>query len=191
MRKTNIVLLLIFLAATTLPATELSPYAGMQQREIKALSDGDVTGYLSGHGMGLAKAAELNSYPGPKHVLELTEPLGLNESQILRTEEAFRVMHEDAVRLGAELVDRERELDVLFAGGQANAKTLEPLVRKLGKVRGELRLAHLQAHLTMRSILSSEQIQSYDTLRGYRSATESEDHTKPEQCPHDAARHER
>lgn len=191
MRKTNIVLLLIFLAATTLPATELSPYAGMQQREIKALSGGDVSGYLSGHGMGLAKAAELNSYPGPKHVLELTEPLGLNESQILRTEEAFRVMHEDAVRLGAELVDRERELDVLFAGGQANAKTLEPLVRKLGKVRGELRLAHLQAHLTMRSILSSEQIQSYDTLRGYRSATESEDHTKPEQCPHDAARHER
>ena len=191
MRKTNIVLLLIFLAATTLPATELSPYAGMQQREIKALSGGDVSGYLSGHGMGLAKAAELNSYPGPKHVLELTEPLGLNESQILRTEEAFRVMHEDAVRLGAELVDRERELDVLFAGGQANAKTLEPLVRRLGNVRGELRLAHLQAHLTMRSILSSEQIRSYDTLRGYGSATDSEDHVKPEQCPHDAARHER
>ena len=191
MRKTNIVLLLIFLAATTLPATELSPYAGMQQREIKALSGGDVSGYLSGHGMGLAKVAELNSYPGPKHVLELAKPLGLNESQIVRTEEAFRVMHEDAVRLGAELVDRERELDVLFAGGQANAKTLEPLVRKLGKVRGELRLAHLQAHLTMRSILSSEQLRSYDTLRGYGSATGSEGHVKPEQCPHDAARHER
>ena len=42
-----------------------SPYAGQEQREIQALSTEEIEGYLSGSGMGLAKAAELNHSPVP------------------------------------------------------------------------------------------------------------------------------
>src|SRR4030065_1872841 len=52
-----------------------SPYAGQETRGIKSLSDREVQEYLAGRGMGLAKAAELNNYPGPAHVLELSDRL--------------------------------------------------------------------------------------------------------------------
>ena len=46
------------------------PYSGQQGRMIKALSSKEVQGLLQGKGMGMAKAAELNQYPGPRHVLD-------------------------------------------------------------------------------------------------------------------------
>ena len=52
------------------------PYAGMQDREIKALSAEERAALLEGQGMGLALAAELNGYPGPVHVLELGDARG-------------------------------------------------------------------------------------------------------------------
>lgn len=50
-----------------------TPYAGMQTRPIKALSDEQIADLQAGRGMGLALAAELNGYPGPAHVLELAD----------------------------------------------------------------------------------------------------------------------
>src|SRR5258708_12736969 len=60
---------------------ETSPYAGMQTRPIKALSEQQVADLQAGRGMGLALAAELNGYPGPSHVLELADKLGLSAEQ--------------------------------------------------------------------------------------------------------------
>jgi hypothetical protein len=59
-----------------------SPYAGMQTRPIKALSKQQVVDLKAGRGMGLALAAELNSYPGPIHVL--SDKLGLTPEQKAR-----------------------------------------------------------------------------------------------------------
>jgi hypothetical protein len=61
--------------------TPPTPYAGQQGRPIKALPDEDIAALRKGEGMGLAKAAELNGYPGPAHVLTLAARLGLTESQ--------------------------------------------------------------------------------------------------------------
>lgn len=41
----------------------------------------EIQQYLNGGGMGCAKIAELNGYPGPKHVLELENELQLTEQQ--------------------------------------------------------------------------------------------------------------
>ncbi len=71
----------------------LSPYAGQEKREIKAISVEDIEGYLTGQGMGFAKAAELNHYPGPKHVLELAGELSLEEKQIDKTKKIYNRMH--------------------------------------------------------------------------------------------------
>ena len=58
-----------------------SPYMGQESREIKALSPQEISDYLLGRGMGLAKAAELNGYPGPAHVLELAVQLEITSEQ--------------------------------------------------------------------------------------------------------------
>lgn len=50
---------------------DTSPYTGLQERPIKALSDQQIDDLREGRGMGLALPAELNGYPGPRHVLGL------------------------------------------------------------------------------------------------------------------------
>ena len=142
-------------------------YAGEERREIKSLSPEEIEQLLQGHGMGLAKAAELNHYPGPRHVLELAGQLELTAEQRAGTEAAFARMRDEAVRLGRQIVERERELDALFAKGEIDSSKLRRLTSEIALAQGSLRAAHLAAHLEMRRILSPQQVKKYDELRGY------------------------
>ena len=144
-----------------------SQYQGQEAREIKALSDREVQGYLAGGGMGFAKPAELNHYPGPKHILELAESLALTNAQTEAVQLSFGRMHERAVVLGAQLVELERQLDQLFAQASADDAALHALVLETARVRGELRYTHLRAHAEMKPLLTEDQIMIYDRLRGY------------------------
>src|SRR5438105_2617716 len=91
-----------------------SAYAGQQARPIKALSEDDIASLRNGDGMGFAKAAELNSYPGPRHVLALARELRLTDTQVGQVTAIHDRMSAAARPLGAELIDRERLLDRLF-----------------------------------------------------------------------------
>ena len=148
-------------------ATQTGPYAGQEQRAIKALSSEEIDNYLSGKGAGLAKAAELNHYPGPAHVLELAEKLQLDARQKARSEAVFKAMQTQAVCLGRALVEKEQELDRQFASGALTPERLRRLLGQIGKLQAEVRGAHLQAHLDQRAILTKEQVAQYDGLRGY------------------------
>jgi Spy/CpxP family protein refolding chaperone len=147
-----------------------SPYTGLEEREIKALSAEQVAGYLAGDGMGFALSAELNRYPGPKHVLELAAQLGLTSEQRERTEEIFREMKEEAQRLGREVVERERHLEGLFAQGAISQESLGAVVGEIAALQGALRVAHLRAHLEMAATLTEDQIALYEEHRGYHGA---------------------
>lgn len=46
-----------------------SHYAGLESRDIKALSADDIAGLRAGASICMALPAELNGYPGPMHVL--------------------------------------------------------------------------------------------------------------------------
>jgi Spy/CpxP family protein refolding chaperone len=153
------------LAGSDAPAA--SPYAGQQEREIKALSSQDVEAYLAGQGMGFAKAAELNGYAGPKHVLELASELSLTEEQRTRTEVLFASMQSAARSLGRELVDQERNLDQLFASKAVTQQSLRKSLDRIAAVQSRLRATHLRAHLKQAAILTSEQNALYTRLRGY------------------------
>ncbi len=144
-----------------------SPYAGQETRTIKALSAEDIEGYLTGQGMGLAKAAELNRYPGPKHVLALADELGLDEGQRRRTRRIFEAMEADAIALGRKIVDQEQALDALFAEASADEGPVRDLLHEIGELQADLRLVHLRAHLKMKALLTAEQVTLYDQLRGY------------------------
>ena len=85
MRISRISLWPLALALTcvvTIGHAQTSPYAGQQSREVKSLSAQDIDDLLNGRGMALAKAGELNGYPGPLHVLELASELRLTDEQL-------------------------------------------------------------------------------------------------------------
>jgi Spy/CpxP family protein refolding chaperone len=157
----------LILAFPALPGAAQSPYVELKDREIKALDPSEVNGLTAGEGLGMALPAEMNGYPGPKHVLDMAAELSLTEAQVAKTQGAYDVMHEAAVRLGREIVDAERELDRLFASGRAGEAPVRKLSARLGDLRGQLRFTHLKAHLAMMKILSPAQVRRYSELRGY------------------------
>jgi hypothetical protein len=146
---------------------QANPYAGQQGRPIKALSDEDIAALRNGEGMGMAKVAELNFYPGPAHVLALAKQLGLTDDQVRKTQAIHDRMSAGAKSLGAELIAHEQTLDQLFAKGRVTPDRLTAETLVLGELQGRLRSVHLIAHLEMRDVLTAEQIASYQRLRGY------------------------
>jgi len=148
-------------------------YSGQQTRDIKALSAEETADLLAGRGIGLAKAGELNHHPGPAHVLELRDKLGLTPDQINAVQASFERMATAAKPLGAILVQRERSLDDAFKNGGLNRDALSQQTAEIGALQGQLRAIHLAAHLETRAILTSGQIATYDSLRGYADAPAS------------------
>jgi Spy/CpxP family protein refolding chaperone len=166
--------LLIALTAVVLTAssnaTQVSPYAGQEQREVKSLSEQEVNDYLAGKGMGLAKAAELNGYPGPLHVLELADRLKLTAEQRKRTEALFSDMKSKAVAAGQALINEERALNALFASKSVTPASLKSAVDRVAARQAQVRFIHLETHLAQLRVLSPQQVAAYNELRGYSSA---------------------
>lgn len=146
---------------------ERSQYVGHQNREIKALAPEDVAALLSGDGMGLALPAELNGFPGPRHVLELAAQLELSAEQKAATQRIHDSMKQQAVELGTQIVELERRLDRAFADRTIDDKQLQTLTGEIARAQGRLRAVHLGAHLELAAILSVAQRDSYTRLRGY------------------------
>ena len=154
---------LIFAPAVAQVATE----GGMHNREIKALPAVELAGLLAGRGLGLAQAAELNHYPGPTHVLELRDELSLTELQLEAVKSIFYRTASAARVIGAQLVQKERELDIAFREATITPSILGRLTAEIAVLKGQLRKAHLMAHLETRPVLTPHQIETYDRLRGY------------------------
>ena len=163
-----------WVAALTLiaaPATaQTSPYAAEAPREIAALSAEETASLLDGAGMGFARAAELNGVPGPRHSLDMADELHLDDAQRTRLQQIFERMQTRARALGADIVAAERELDRSFRDGGASAAEIERRSIDLGRLYGELRAAHLTAHLETAAVLSPHQATRYAELRGYRAS---------------------
>lgn len=144
-----------------------SPYAGQELRSIKSMSPQDIEALKNGAGMGFAKLAELNHYPGPRHVLDLSQQLGLTPSQLAETEALFADMQLNAIAIGHELLAAEAELDHAFENNEIDARILEDALLEIGEIRARLRFVHLEAHLRQKALLTDEQVALYDNIRGY------------------------
>ncbi len=154
-------------AAATSALAQSGGYAGQQARDIKVLSLQVTADSLAGRGIGLARAGELNHYPGPVQVLALHDKLGLTTEQEAATRAAFTQM-EAAVRpLGTEIIERERVLDGAFAQQSITNQSLIEQAAAIGALRGRVRIVNLAAHLEMRRILTAAQVAQYDEMRGY------------------------
>src|SRR6478735_6009402 len=174
MRALAAAVTILILAATA--ASAQSPYAGMQTRPIKALSAQQIDDLKAGRGMALALAAALTGYPGPSHVLELSEKLALSPAQKQRIQKLFESMKAESTPIGARLIEQEGALDQQFARRSITPDTLKEATTQIGATQAELRNAHLKYHLETAQILSPDQMRQYAELRGYTSGAPAQHH---------------
>jgi hypothetical protein len=158
----------LMLLASSEPAYK-SKYIGQEKRDIKSLSEEDIKELKAGAGWGLAKAAELNGLPGPKHILEMKQEIDLTAKQEKMVIALYNKMNKEAISLGNKLIEYEEELNYRFADRNIDKKTLDELLEKISETYKSLRFTHLSAHLQTPSILTESQIRKYNKLRGYSS----------------------
>jgi hypothetical protein len=149
--------------------TLASPYRDQQFTRLRGMTDREANDLREGRGMGLARAAELNGYPGPRHVLDAVEAghLTLSSEQVAVVRRLFDQMSREARRLGAALLDEERALETAFGRGTVTEAEMRDRVRRIAVLLGEVRAVHLQAHLATRALMSEAQIRRYQQIRGY------------------------
>ena len=169
MKRSLISLLVLFaLAQPAIGApSATSPYAGQQDRPIKSLDTATVQALQAGEGHGMALVGELNHYPGPRHVLAMASHLNLTDAQKASTQQVYDEMHAAAVPLGLRIIEKERQLDQAFQSGSISNDDLKDLVTQIAGLNAQLRFIHLRAHLAMKRILTPDQIEMYDSMRGY------------------------
>lgn len=166
---------LLLALSLALPVTALaqhqhpgySPYAGMQGRAIKSLSDADIEELRRGGGWGLALPAELNGMPGPAHLLELRDEIPLSRDQVEEIRTLFEDMRQAAIPAGERLIAAETEIEAAFANGTVEETLLRHLLAKAESARTELRFIHLSQHYKTVALLTPQQIDRYQVLRGY------------------------
>ncbi len=178
MKQLALISAFLFTMSMPLAAQVPSPYAGAMQHQIKSLSPAEIDDLRAGRGMGLAKPAELNGYPGPMHVLELATPLDLSADQRAQTQAIMTRMRAAAIELGARIIAAERDLDQAFATSMIDSNSLQTKTAEIAALHGALRAVHLTAHLDQRAVLSADQTHRYMLLRGY-AGEQSHPHHRP------------
>lgn len=144
-----------------------APYAGQETRDIKSLSEQDIEEIRRGGGWGLALPAELSGWPGPAHLLELKDDLGLSADQVQAISGIYEAMRADAIAAGERFIAAEAALSDAFAGSELSEETLRDLLAEAAEARADLRFIHLSRHLSTPDLLNDTQIQKYNVLRGY------------------------
>lgn len=116
-------------------------------------------------GAGMGMYADLNGYPGPKHILDMQEKLNLSEEQLKDIQSIFEAMKENAKTKGDAIIAGEIALEKLFSSGKATEAETKKLSREIGALRGELRAVHLVAHVQAKQILTEEQVVTYNSIQ--------------------------
>lgn len=155
------------LAAGQNDHAQVTPYAGQQERSITSLSPDDQAAIANGQGWGLAKPAELNGVPGPAHLLELADKIGLTQAQVTELRKLFDDMKQQAQALGQEYMAAERALDDYFRSGVFSDQRLRAKVDQAAQSLANLRFLHLSYHHKTLDVVSPEQVKQYNVLRGY------------------------
>lgn len=152
-------------------ASDFSPYADNVDPDapIRSLTPEEVVQIERGEGAGFALPAELNGVPGPRHVLDLADDLGLSDQQVVGVRAVSDEMRAAVVPAGRRYLDALRALEEDFRAGTLTEAELPGRVAEVKWLEGELTAAHLVAHLKTAELLTPEQIAAYNRLRGYPS----------------------
>lgn len=147
----------------------ISPYREQLTSEIRGLTTKEIEDLREGRGMALARAAELNGYPGPRHVLDGVEAgeFHLPPEQLAAVQRLFQEMSTEAQRLGSAILKEEQALEAEFRAHRIDAPNLRERIARIAALQSELRVIHLRTHLETRALLTDHQVEQYNEMRGY------------------------
>jgi Spy/CpxP family protein refolding chaperone len=158
------------------PSPTPSAYRALLASEIRGIDPQTIEGYLAGSGLGMALPAELNGYPGPRHVLELADDLEITPKQQRQVQHLFDQMQPQAIDLGKKILEAEAALEQAFRTETITEERLQQQLADIGRLEAQLRFIHLRTHLTTLDILSPHQVMVYNRLRGYEAAPAGHQH---------------
>jgi Spy/CpxP family protein refolding chaperone len=168
------VLLVLLAIVAVVPSTAAAQHAGHQHmpgvpsdghlRAQACLDEFDAV-VSDGRGFGMAFAADQQGYPGPMHVLELKDQLALTAEQEARVRAVLHAMFAESRPKSARLLDAEKRLRALFAGGGADEAAVRAATTEVERARADVRLVHLLAHLKTRELLTDAQRRAYHEAR--------------------------
>lgn len=146
-----------------------TPYADQYDPDavIRSLAPDEIDQIRHGEGAGFALPAELNGLPGPRHVLDLDHELHLSHEQRMQVQHIYDEMWTAVVPAGEAYLAAVEALEQDIRKGSVTEETLAERVADVYRLEGELATAHLVAHLRTAEILTAEQIDQYQRLRGY------------------------
>lgn len=165
--ETGLLVKAVTSATASQASDKTSSYASQPNSPIRGLSAQEVDDLLNGRGAGYARTAELNSYPGPRHVLDLKQELDLSPKQVQNIEAIFKQMSGESKQLGRKIITLEQQLSTAFAQGTISETEIEAQTQQLAILYGKYRAAHLRPHLEVQRLLSVKQVTEYNRLRGY------------------------
>jgi hypothetical protein len=149
-----------------------SPYAAIPGTAASGLLPEEVEGLTKGQGMALALAAEVNGYPGPRHLLDAAAAgqLDLRPDQREAILRLYDRMLAEAKANGQEILQAEERLAMRFRQGHIDEASLRDTLGRIGQLRAELRFTHLRTHLETKALLTEAQLARYKAVRGYDAA---------------------
>lgn len=156
----------------------LSTYGSLLDSEVRGIDPATIDGYLTGKGLGLALPAELNGYPGPRHVLDLADDLALSGEQTEQIQVLFDEMQSQAIELGEQFLTEEAKLEEAFREQTIDDNFLQEQLKIISDLQAQLRYVHLRTHLATIHILSAHQIATYNQLRGYNEMPADHQHNQ-------------
>ena len=143
-------------------SSHASIYSGQENRTIKSLSADDIVELRRRHGWGQAKAAELKGVSGPKHLLQMKNEIGLDETPYSAIDEVYQQLKSQAELQGERLIALEHHLGSGFRNRTITDAMLRTILNAFAETKSELRCVHLTAHLRMPEVLSEEQVRTYN-----------------------------
>ncbi len=130
---------------------------------------GMMGGGMGGHGMREGRGGRALSHEGPliSIMLEHSQDLGLNAEQERKLRDLRTEFAKESVRRGAEIRVAEIELDALLEQDRWDLAKIEPRVKQIATLQGDLRLARIKTLAAGREVLTPEQLEKLKQL-GHR-----------------------
>ena len=122
---------------------------------------GMMGGGMGGHGMREGRGGRALSHEGPliSIMLEHKQDLGLNAEQERKLRDLRTEFAKESVRRGAEIRVAEIELDSLLEQDKWDLAKIEPKVKQIATLLGDLRLARIKTLEAGRAVLTAEQLE--------------------------------
>ncbi len=108
--------------------------------------------------------AEKNLF-SPRMLLKFQDDIGLTKDQVIKIEKLQTLYHESLIRQNADIQVKELKISDYLNDDQINRKKMETMIREVAAMKTDMKIAHLNHLLDVKSLLTAEQITKIEDLK--------------------------